>query len=518
MSDRTSGLAVRRLVPTTTLLACLFVSAFTSSSQADTQSRATQKLCASIYSGANSKTHDGVTLFNRQASVREVACNGFGGDVGFHVDGGVVCALTAAAIGPGFERLSLFVDSSCNAEQLAASHDVGTTSGAACGMLSDLLNAFPPAKGYAIGAGVSCAFGKPLGDWIESESEHAAAEGVFRSDKCLSFATHGFPVGDTWSAVPCAPGDPGFSKLAVHQAPVPPTRVVQVAPVDSAYQPLPGIAVHSRGVAEECGAGSDSVGNAYRCFSGHGVYDPCWTDSASAVPAVLCLGRPWEKRAYRFTLAQGGLEPFYGPPLRIGTYEPWGVELTTGERCVAAQGAHDSFGHRVVDYYCEGKGGGRDDRVLLRGIDRSHGRWQIDSATYNAKRGKYRSGPTVRIATAWYAMQDEADALAAAVNTCSVGALAFAAKAYEAAHGEPDGPLPDIISHGCAGGYAIAAFVQEVPSPGYEAAFAFRATATGWAVSGSADYIGPGEFGIPEDLYEQIEAELSASRSEKVPF
>jgi hypothetical protein len=508
----------QRLMLATALFAYLLLGFFTPSAQADAQSQATQKLCNSIYSGANRKTKGGVTLFNRQASVREVACNGFGGDVSFHVDGGVVCALTAAAIGPGFERLSLFVDSSCNAEQLAAGHDVGTTSGAACGMLSDLLNAFKPAKAYAIAAGVSCAFGKPLGDWIESQSERAAAEGVFRSGKCLRFATHHFPVGDTWSAVPCSPSDPGFSKLKVHQAPVPPTRVVQVAPVDSAYQPVPGIVVQSRGVAEECGAGSDSVGNAYRCFSGNGVYDPCWTDSSSAVPAVLCQGRPWEKRAYRFTLAQGGLQPFYGPPLHIGTYEPWGVELTTGERCVASQGAHDSFGRRVVDYYCEGKGGGRDDRVLLRGIHRSHGRWRIDSATYNAKRGKYKSGPTVGIATAWYAMQDEGDALAAASNTCSVGALAFAAEAYEATHNEPHGPLPDITSHGCAGGYAIATLIQEVPAPGYEAAFAFQATATGWAVSGSADYIGPGEFGIPEDLYEQIESGLSANRGEKVPF
>lgn len=511
----------RRSLLIAALLAIALAGVLSTPAQAQTQTRATQKVCVAAYPNANRVTDGGTTLFNRQASVREVDCNGFGGDAGFHVDGGIVCALTAAAIGPGFDKLSLFLDGSCSGAALAASHDVGIVAGAACGMLSDLLATFPPAKAYAVAAGVSCAFGKPLGDWIESQSEHAAAEGVFRSGKCLRFATHHFPVGDTWSAVPCVPGDPGFSDLPVPSSPEPPTQVVQVAPVDSGYQPIAGLDIQNRGVAEECGAGSDSVGNAYRCFSGHGVYDPCWTDDANpATPAVLCQLRPWEKRVYRFTLAQGGLQPFYEPPLPIGTYEPWGVELTTGERCIAAQGAHDGFdgGHRIVDYGCANKAGKNDGRVLLRGIDRSHPRWRITSATYNVKRNRYRLGPKLRIATAWYAMQDQGDALAAASNTCSASALAFAAEAYEAAHGEPHGPLPDIVGHACSGGYAIALFLQEAPPPGYEASFAFHATATGWAVSGSADHIGPGEFGIPEDAYGQIESGLSADRAEKVPF
>jgi hypothetical protein len=299
------------------------------------------------------------------------------------------------------------------------------------------------------------------------------------------------------------------------------TQIVETAPVSSSYLPRPGLQIQNRGVAESCGAGSDSVGNAYRCFSGHTVYDPCWTDNSDPLtPAVLCQGRPWEKRVYRLTLAQGGLQPFYEPPVKTGSFEPWGIELATGERCVAFQGAHDSFdrGHRVVDYGCVNKAGKADRRVLLRGIDRTHRRWRIKTATYNLKRNKYRVGPKVGIVTAWYAMQDQASAIAAAAGTCSVNALAFAAEAYEATHNEPDGPLPDLIAHGCASGYAIALFVQEVPSPGYEAAFAFHTTSSGWTVSGSADYIGPGEFGIPEDAFEQIDAGLSATRGEKVPF
>jgi hypothetical protein len=213
------------------------VAAFAASAQAD-NSRATQKLCATVYRDANRVSNGSTISFNRQASVREVACNGFGGDTHFHIDGGIVCALTAAAIGPGFDKLSLFVDSSCNSAQLAASHDVGTAAGAACGMLSDLLNAFKPAKAYAIAAGVSCAFGKPLGDWIESHSERVAAEGVMRSGKCLRFTTHSFPLTDDWSAVACRPGDRGFSSLPLARSPSAPQAPIPAPAPPPATLPL----------------------------------------------------------------------------------------------------------------------------------------------------------------------------------------------------------------------------------------------------------------------------------------
>jgi hypothetical protein len=385
-------------------------------------------------------------------------------------------------------------------------------------MLSDLLAAAPWAKGYATSAGLACAFGKPLGNWIESKSEQIAAEGVVRSGKCLKFATHSFPLGDSWSAVGCQPGDRGFSNLP--GAPVPKTEVVEVAPVDSNYRPIPGVRIEKRGVAQSCGAGSDSVGNAYRCISGHYLFDPCWTDASNpSYPAVICQVRPWDSRAYALGVGQGGLQPFYGPPLRTGTYEPWGVQLTNGERCLALQGAHGTVngGRRVINYACWARSGKATDRLLLRGLDRSHPRWKIASATYDSARQRYHFGPKFGIVTAWYAMQDQGDARAAAESACSASAIAFAAEAYEAAHDEPHGPLPEIIGHGCSDGYAIAVFVQEAPPPGYEAAFALHATASGWTVIGSSDYISAGDFGIPEDTYERIIGSLDEG-AEKVPF
>jgi streptogramin lyase len=172
-----------------------------------------RKLCISSFPSANQKTTGHTTRYNRQASVQAVSCNGFGFDPKFQVDGGIVCSVLSAAIGSKYQKLALFIDGSCARATLAAQHDVGTVSGVACGMLSDLLSAAPWARAYAAAAGVACSFGGPLGSWIESKSEQHAAKGVIRAGKCLAFTTHRFPLTDTWAAVRCARGDRGFSGL-----------------------------------------------------------------------------------------------------------------------------------------------------------------------------------------------------------------------------------------------------------------------------------------------------------------
>jgi hypothetical protein len=144
--------------------------------------------------------------------VQAVACNGFGGDVKFRLDGGVVCSLLSAAIGERYDYLALYIDGSCSAASLASQHDVGHESAQACSLASHLLT--PWAKQYAILAGVACAVGGPFGAWIESASERNAAQGVIKNDKCLKFTTHRFPTGDVWGAVKCAPTDRGFAGLS----------------------------------------------------------------------------------------------------------------------------------------------------------------------------------------------------------------------------------------------------------------------------------------------------------------
>jgi hypothetical protein len=178
------------------------------------------------------------------------------------------------------------------------------------------------------------------------------------------------------------------------------------------------------------------------------------------------------------------------------------------------QGSHDDDNGTIVDYSCD-----RNGQVLLRGVDRTQPQWTYSSAYFNASTDDYASGPTVRVTEAWYAIPDDRSEKAALANICSASALAFAAQAYEAANNNPDGAIPEVNAQACDGGYAIMVYTQSAPPPGYTASMLFKATQTGWQHIGGADYISPGDFGLPVDVGNQIQTTLSASpMNEQVPF
>jgi pimeloyl-ACP methyl ester carboxylesterase len=293
-----------------------------------------------------------------------------------------------------------------------------------------------------------------------------------------------------------------------------PTRIVDLAPVEANGLPEPGDAITDRGAAQ-CEAGSDSAGQAYRCFAGNGIYDPCWLDNGDpAQSTVLCQEEPWSTQTIRLTVPAGGLPSFLGPAQRIDLGFPWGVQLSDGERCIAEQGSHGTFEGKVVDYAC----GTSYDHVLLRPLTRAAPQWTYQSAFCGAS-GSCAPGPLEHVAIAWYANPDDSAALDAKANDCTATALADAAQAYEAAHSNPDGPLPDINAQACDGGYAEIVFTQTARSPGYTATIAFKATASGWQEIGSADFIIPGQFGMPLNVGKAINKSLSAApQTEEVAF
>jgi hypothetical protein len=173
------------------------------------------------------------------------------------------------------------------------------------------------------------------------------------------------------------------------------TRVIYVAPVDANGDQVEGRSV-ARTVHGHCELGSDAVpGPTYRCFFGNFIEDPCWADAA--LPgSVLCMTQPWSTTLVRIYVDE--LEPTtYPVPKSLGY--PWGVELTTGEKCIAFQGTHDAYRGRVVDYGCNAAylhGG----RVLLRGMHRSRPLWSFDSAWWTGT--KYQPRKRVHVRIAWY--------------------------------------------------------------------------------------------------------------------
>jgi hypothetical protein len=183
----------------------------------------------------------------------------------------------------------------------------------------------------------------------------------------------------------CGSGGPG----AAGQPPG--TRQVHVSPVTAAGARVAGYRVTSRAAHAQCSQGSEAIGQAYRCFAGNAVYDPCWAEKAGS-PTVLCVADPWLRTAAELQVSSPlGPIPAEGGG---GPGEPWGVQLAGGQRCVLAQGAHGSFDGTVVDYYCT------PGLSLLRGLDRSAATWTARSVI--DKSGKLSAGPTQKIAIAWY--------------------------------------------------------------------------------------------------------------------
>jgi hypothetical protein len=197
-------------------------------------------------------------------------------------------------------------------------------------------------------------------------------------------------LGVAAAAVVAGCGSAAPATVSVQGAP-PHTQKVYVRPVTSTGAAVRGYRVTSHAAGGQCSAGSEAIGRAYRCFAGNGVYDPCWAEKASA-PTVLCVPDPWARTAAELRVSA----PLSAiPPADAGgAAEPWGVQLSGGQRCVLAQGAHNAFRGQVIDYYCP------SGLSLLHGLNLKAATWTARSVL--DKSGKLASGPLEKIAIAWY--------------------------------------------------------------------------------------------------------------------
>jgi hypothetical protein len=95
------------------------------------------------------------------------------------------------------------------------------------------------------------------------------------------------------------------------------------------------------------------VPNAYRCFQGDKILDPCFAPAHSAAPVeVICLATPWA-RGVRLRVSGHLPESTAGG---VVASRPWAFQLHNGVRCVASTGTVPAVAGENLGYHCANGG------------------------------------------------------------------------------------------------------------------------------------------------------------------
>jgi len=88
--------------------------------------------------------------------------------------------------------------------------------------------------------------------------------------------------------------------------------------------------------------------NAYRCFQGNKILDPCFAAPHPANPLQLaCLAAPWSRAVM---LQVSGRLP--APASGTTVSRPWALQLSNGVRCVASTGTVPAVAGVNLTYHC----------------------------------------------------------------------------------------------------------------------------------------------------------------------
>jgi hypothetical protein len=141
-----------------------------------------------------------------------------------------------------------------------------------------------------------------------------------------------------------------------------------------------------------CNGGSSAIDrdDAWRCFFGNFVVDPCFSSSA-AKGVVLCPTDAWSSSGVEIKLTKALLYGDKGKPSTSG--QPWAVETTSGAKCEIDTGATSVVDHRRANYFCQK---GKD--VLWGSPSRSSEPWTIYSAPATATKLTSK----VKLSVAWF--------------------------------------------------------------------------------------------------------------------
>lgn len=203
------------------------------------------------------------------------------------------------------------------------------------------------------------------------------------------------------SRVPCLKSYSGDAAWPRHQRQIrsaenrigPRTRIVRVSPVDSGGVRRSGLQTRDRNSGTCPG-----VERVRRCDWGNYYANRCWASRSSrGFTSALCMSVPWSTKVWQVdasrSLTPGALRD---PDLR----HPWGVELTTGQRCATLSHAGGTYRGQNLFYPCSGKGA----TWLLGDPDRDKRIWTYKTVDQSGSdlNPRYAPGPDVRVKAAFY--------------------------------------------------------------------------------------------------------------------
>jgi hypothetical protein len=153
----------------------------------------------------------------------------------------------------------------------------------------------------------------------------------------------------------------------------------------------PAIHVKST-VRGTCNGGSSAIdrADAWRCFAGNGVYDPCFS-STKAKGIVLCPDGPWTSSGVEIKLTAALTGPNKHKPSTSG--DPWAVETTSGAKCEISTGATTVVDGQRANYFCL-----NSKDALWGNPSRKSEPWTILAASQTATKLTSR----VKLSEAWF--------------------------------------------------------------------------------------------------------------------
>ncbi len=165
----------------------------------------------------------------------------------------------------------------------------------------------------------------------------------------------------------------------------------------SVYQPFTphgSIKLHVRSRSGSCISGSEAAPRreAWRCFSGNLVLDPCFS-STHRLGIVVCPEAPWQSNAIKLRLTKPLPQRFANRTLPSQSRQPWALELVDGRRCRFEPGATNVVEGRRLNYFC----GSTGQEGLWGSPNRSAATWTILSAPLQAT----KLSESVAVSRAW---------------------------------------------------------------------------------------------------------------------